>query len=353
MPLSHLRISALRCLAEVQLELHPQRNYFFGPNGAGKTSLLESVYLLGRGRSFRTRQIRRLVRRGSNGFAVYGEAEHRDRLRRLGVAFEDGRLQKRLDGNSAAGMVALAEVLPVHVIDPGIHQLIEGGPSERRRFLDWGVFHVEREYLEAWRRYRRVLGQRNAALKGAAPAELRAWTAALVEAGNMIHGFRQRYVESLSGAVTTAGQQLLGRAVLAEYRRGWPVDVPFEEALRETGAADQLSGSTHVGPHRADLEVTLETTRVRDEASRGQQKLVAAALVLGQVWTHTTVQQDRAVLLVDDPAAELDGPSLDRLLGALDAAPAQLLLTGLSATDLPPRPEYPVFHVERGEVRAV
>ena len=77
-------------------------------------------------------------------------------------------------------MAQLAELLPVHAIDPSMHALVEGGPSERRRFLDWGVFHVEPRYLDAWKRYRRVLSQRNAALKRAASgAELRPWSMAL------------------------------------------------------------------------------------------------------------------------------------------------------------------------------
>ena len=352
MPLTHLRIKALRCLIDVELDLHAQRNYLFGPNGAGKTSLLESVYLLGRGRSFRTRQIRKLVRHGMDGFAVYGEVEQQGRLRRLGVALEGGRLEKRIDGDSTVGMAALAEALPVHVIDPGAHLLIEGGPSERRRFLDWGVFHVEPEYLDGWRRYRRLLGQRNAALKNASVAELRTWSGALVTAGDRIHNLRLRYMERLAPAVENAGRQLLSPAVRVEYRAGWAADQTFEEALRVGEPGDRASGNTQVGPHRADLEITLDTSRVRDEASRGQQKMVAAALVLGQLQVNTETRNDRGMLLVDDPAAELDRPGLERLLAALESVPAQLLLTGLSPTQLAPRPEFPVFHVERGNVKS-
>src|SRR5690606_22264133 len=150
---------------EIEADLHPRRNYFFGPNGAGKTSLLESVYLLGRGRSFRTRDTRRLIRHGEARLVVYGEVVADDEAHRPGVAFERGRLEKRVDGAPAESMAALASILPAYVIDPSSHGLVEGGPSERRRFLDWGVFHVEQSYLPVWRRYRRVLSQRNAALK--------------------------------------------------------------------------------------------------------------------------------------------------------------------------------------------
>ena len=149
MPLTRVRIADLRCLGEVDLALNARRNFIYGPNGAGKTSLLEGIFVLGRGRSFRTRQIRRLVRHGSEGFAVFGEVLLPDGAsRRLGVAYRAGRLEKKVDGQPASGMAQLAELLPVHAIDPSVHALVEGGPSERRRFVDWGVFHVEPSYLE-------------------------------------------------------------------------------------------------------------------------------------------------------------------------------------------------------------
>src|SRR5262249_61747527 len=99
-------------------------------------------------------------------------------------AFADRRLERRVDGAPGSG-AAVAEILAVQAIGPDSHRLIEGGPSERRRFLDWGVFHVEHSYLEAWQKYRRVLGQRNAALQraGEAASEFRVWTDALAEAG--------------------------------------------------------------------------------------------------------------------------------------------------------------------------
>ena len=148
MALSRIRITALRCLAHVELALDVRRNFIFGPNGAGKTSILEGIFLLGRGRSFRTRQTSRLVRRGEDGFAVYGEVHTSAGQRRLGVSFTAGHLTKRIDGQDATGMAALAEILPIHSLDPSSHQLVEGAPSERRRFLDWGVFHVEHTYLD-------------------------------------------------------------------------------------------------------------------------------------------------------------------------------------------------------------
>ena len=154
-------------------------------------------------------------------------------------------------------------------------------------------------------------------------------------------------------AAAEIGTRLLGSAVRVDYRAGWADGVSFADALTDAEGADRAQGATRVGPHRADLEVMLEQRGVRDEASRGQQKLVAAALVLGQVRVHHETRGMPGVLLVDDPGAELDQAAQARLLETLDEIPAQLIITGLSAAQLPPQPGFPVFHVERGNVHAL
>lgn len=355
MPLRRIRITALRCLEEVELDLHPQRNYIFGPNGAGKTSLLEGIFLLGRGRSFRTRQIRRLVRRGSEGLAVFGTVVREDGVtQRLGVAYRSGHLEKKIDGNEAAGMAELARVLPVHALDPSMHALVEGGPSERRRFLDWGVFHVEQGYLESWKRYRRVLSHRNAALKsGCTDGELRPWSVALAEAGEAVDASRRRYLDLLTPSVADFGRRLLARPLTLRYRRGWTDEEGLEATLVSLTDRDRENGNTEAGPHRAELVLLLDDRRAQDEASRGQQKLTAAALVLAQVAVESALHPGRSVVVIDDPAAELDGQSVERLLGALDELKAQLVLTALAPEQLPESPDHPVFHVEHGRVHTL
>jgi DNA replication and repair protein RecF len=347
-------MTALRCLREAELTLHPRRNYIFGPNGAGKTSLLEGIFVLGRGRSFRTRQIRRLVRHGAESFAVFGEVELGGDIRRLGVAYRAGRLEKKVDGQPATGMAQLAELMPVHAIDPSMHALVEGGPSERRRFLDWGVFHVEPTYLGNWKHYRRVLSQRNAALKsGASAAELRPWSLALADAARAVDEGRSRYLARLTPQVSAFGERLLDRPLGLDYRRGWPGNQAYEETLAATEARDRQHGSTESGPHRAEIVLRLDERRIQDEASRGQQKLTAAALILAQVAVEGAEHPLRSVLVVDDPAAELDRESLQRLLDSMAHLPAQLIFTALTPAHLAPEADSPVFHVERGEVRTV
>jgi len=349
MPLERLRVDGLRVLTGVDCRLHPERNYFFGPNGAGKTSLLEACFLVGRGRSFRARQTRRLIQHGRSSLSVVVDYREGAHARRIGVEVGPEGLSYRIDGLKGRSVTEVARIFGVDVIDPSIHRLIEGGPSERRRFIDWGVFHVEHGYLDAWKRYRRILGQRNAALKARmSRAGLEPWTRALAETGEAVSAMRAAYVERLAQAAAETAERLLGRRLQVELRRGWSGSLA--EALREDLDRDVALGHTQAGPHRADLVVRLERHQAADEASRGQQKLIAAALVIAHVREANAAAGRSGVLLVDDPAAELDRGALGRLLKEVEALPAQLIITGLSPDLLPVDPRFPMFHVEQGRV---
>jgi DNA replication and repair protein RecF len=348
-------VDGLRCLSGQSLDLDDRCNYLWGPNGSGKTSCLEAIYLLGRGRSFRTRQTARLVRRGSDRMTVFGAThEAGGQPHHLGVEFTAGRLEIRLDGEPAPSQADMLRTLPVHVIDPRLHQLIEAGPGERRRYLDSGVFHVEQGFLADWRHYRRVLGQRNAALKARVPdRELVIWTEPMIAAGRRVHEARAAYVRELSGLAAGLGRALLGADIQIGYRPGWREDLSLAEALDESRPRDRASGFTQVGPHRADLQFDFESGGVREVASRGQQKLVAAALMLAQVGLFEKRTGRRSTLLLDDASAELDGSAQLRLHEALAGLTSQQILTGLSLESLQPKPGFPVFHVEQGKIRSM
>lgn len=352
MSLEHLRIDGVRCLRETELELDPKRNYLWGPNGAGKTSCLEAIFLLARGRSFRVRQTRRLVQHGRDRLSVFGRVRDKDGgQHRLGVEFVAGELSAKLDGEPVRSQAEMLWLFPVHVIDPRLHQLVEAGPSERRRYIDAGVFHVEHPFLGQWRHYRRVLGQRNAALKAAvSAAEVEAWTEPFLAAAAAVHEARSAYIERLAEIAAAQAADLVGHEVRLQYRPGWRQGIGLAEALAEHQAGDRAQGFTQVGPHRADLRLEFDSGGVRETASRGQQKLVAAALVIAQVALFEERTGRASTVLVDDASAELDEGSLERLKGALDGLRSQQILTGLSVEALRPDPGFPVFHVEQGRV---
>lgn len=351
MTLARLEVDEFRCLERVRLQLDPRYNLFVGPNASGKTSLLEAIFLLGRGRSFRTRRLDRLVRQGQEAFRIVGWVERGGRTTVLGVGGSRRSTEIRIGGAPAAGAGELAAHFPPQVIDPEIHKLLEEGPHRRRRFLDWGVFHVEQTFLDTWQRYHRALRQRNAALKpGGEQGSARAWEPEIVAAGTRLDQIRRDYLRILEPALSDLGRRLLGLPVSLAYHPGWAVGESLGEALERSADRDRRYGITHVGPHRADVTARVDGHVARERVSRGQQKLLAAALTLAQL----AVQEERALgsgaLLLDDPAAELDAENLGRLLGVVRELRVQLFVTALRPDLAGLGEPGALFHVEQGRV---
>ena len=357
MALRRVQVTDFRCLHRADLDLDTAFTLISGPNASGKTSLLEAIYVLGRGRSFRTRRLEPLIRSGAERMMVVGEAELPERRVTLGVEGSSEGLRARIGGERVASLAELAWVLPVQIIDPEIHRLIEEGPNRRRRFLDWGVFHVEHSFVDHWQRYQQALRQRNAALKAQqGRPTVTAWDPELVRHGELITEARRRYVEQLAPVAASVATRLLDLELALTYRPGGRPAPTFAAALEGGYARDQDLGATQVGPHRADLAIRLQGASVRDRVSRGQQKLLAAVLLLSQIKLFPRNSRAQPTLLLDDPAAELDSVHLRALLDEVRAQPLQLVVTTLQATEA----ELAVFgtpgrrfEIDGGEVRAV
>src|SRR5690242_11309359 len=161
MALSRLTLRDFRCFAALDLDLSPRANLVLGDNASGKTSLLEALFVLSRGRSFRTSKAENLDRHGTEGFLISATSVENAGSVPLGLARRGGILEARVGGAPAQNLAELTERLPVQLFDSTAHQLIEGGPRHRRQLLDWGTFHVEQGFLPVWRRYQRALKQRN------------------------------------------------------------------------------------------------------------------------------------------------------------------------------------------------
>ena len=330
MSICRVQVTDFRCLQSAALDLDARFTLISGANASGKTSLLEAIYVLGRGRSFRTRRLEHLIRRGSERFIVFGEVDAFHRRVSLGVEGSASGVRAKLGGAKANTLAELATLLPVQIIDPEIHHLIDEGPSRRRRFLDWGVFHVEPRFVNDWQRFQQVLRQRNAALKSRQPrAVTAAWDGDLVRYGESMSAARCRYVDLLTAPAVGIVRNLLNMELSIRYRPGWDANLGLLEALQQSWNLDQESGATQVGPHRAELSIRLDGAAVKDRISRGQQKLLAAALLMAQIKLFPADSPVRPSLLLDDPAAELDNERLTALIGEVTSQTTQLIVTTL------------------------
>lgn len=358
MKISRLKVSNLRNLEQIDLHPHDRLNIFYGVNGAGKTSILEAITVLSRGRSFRSNRAAELIGDAGGSLQVFAEFSVQSSdgttgsaLFRQGIERSASGWKARLNGEDVDNLGDLATTLPVVVLEPNSHLLVSGSPDTRRRFLDWGVFHVEPEYLVAWRRYARALKQRNTALRRGQEGVIASLEAIMAPEGEAITERRARYVTALSACLASLMPTLNEAfgALELKLSPGW-AGGDLAAALESSRARDLERGATQNGPHRADLEIRLKKRLIRGELSRGEQKLLATAMVLAQA----QIQCDTGrvpVLLLDDLASEFDQRHLASVMQCADELGAQTWVTGVDPvpSDLPQQR----FHVEHGKAQKV
>jgi DNA replication and repair protein RecF len=351
--LHRVRIQNFRRLGEVTAELGPGLNWVWGDNAAGKSSFLEALLLLGRGRNHRGSPADAV---GAAGAAWRVEATVRSWAEagvfaQLLITAGHGRSERRLDGR-AVNQLTLAQTLPVVLLEPESHGLVGEGPTQRRRYIDWGVFHVEHPYASLYLRWQRLLKQRNAALRrAAAVAEVMAWDEELGVTGEAIDGARRRHLQQLQPLLLEQLQVLVGDGPWTlEWRPGWNEPLGLAAALQGALETDRLRRLTSVGPQRAEFSIRRDAQEARRRVSRGEEKLLAAALLLAQRQLLQKARSVSAILLVDDFASELGDAAQARLLQALQAQPGQCVLTDLRPPAAAAAPPW-VFHVEHGRVR--
>ena len=355
MRIERLRTSGLRCLSDTDLTLSPAINLFVGNNGAGKTSVLEAAFLLSHAGSFRSGSKDALLQRDARRLSVFAELVHQDeRTVRIGLGRESARWEAKVDGENVA-IGQLVRQCAVVCFEPGSHALIAGAADERRRYLDWGVFHVEHDFLGQWRRYQRALKQRNSLLRSGNSVSddlFDPWEVELAHTANRIDEFRRRYLDLLRPALEASLAGLLpelGEPHL-RYRRGWSDEQDLCRLLQSNRSRDIARGHTTAGPHRADWSVAFERAPLREHLSRGQEKLTAMACVLAQAQLYAACCNEWPVVCLDDLASELDQSHQAAVVAQLVAVGAQVLITGTETPEVLRATAPVVFHVEQGQV---
>jgi DNA replication and repair protein RecF len=358
--LARLYIQGLRNITEADLQPGPYINLLFGENGSGKTSVLEALYMLGTGRSFRSHLQRPVIQEGQPLCSVYGELEAG-----LSLGIQRGRqgIQSlKIGGTQADSAAQLSLALPLLLINSDTFAILEGSPSERRRFIDWGVFHVKHEFLWHWKTAQQALKQRNQLLRQeAATAELAPWTQALAHHAQAMHLLRADYLQEFEQYLWPLLSELLGEELAGrfsiEYLPGWSLERSLEEQLHQALPRDRQSGHTTLGPHRAELRLRSGGQDAAAVLSRGQMKLLICALRLAQVSQLKQLTGTTCVLLIDDLPAELDGANRGRVCTQVERLAVQTFITCIEPEALSEQfqneemnKKQQMFHVKHGKI---
>lgn len=338
MRLEYLSVQSFRNFERLSFTPDSRVNLIYGENGSGKTSLLEALHYLAYGRSFRTSQLNRLIAADAASFQLVAKVLDGQQGFTLGVERTRGGDQRiRMAGEDVSSFAEVATLLPLQFIDTDSHRSFASGPKYRRKFLDWGLFHVKLEFLPVWRQYQRLLKQRNAALKVTpSQAALKVWDERLIEQGERLDRLRQAFVGEFSTVFYALWQEMMpdvGELVI-KYHSGWGEGLGFAEALANAWQRDQLHGCTHAGPHRGDLKIRVAGVPVWDRLSQGQQKVMCYALRLAQGVLLNTQADKQCIYLVDDLPAELDAERRHQVANKLLEQGGQVFITGVSCQDL-------------------
>ena len=397
--IERLQISHLRNLTQVNLH-SAACNVIIGANGSGKTSLLEAIFLLSRGKSFRHHQPKRYIQHHQNAATVYAKINDNSTLAIQKQA--DATTVLRLNQTTVYNQSILTEQLPTLLIDPSTMDMLEQGSASRRQLLDWLVFHMKQGFHPQWVAYQRLLKQRNSLLKKTRHltqvqlAELKSWDKGLSNHAALIHHYREHIFAEWQPYFADSIAQLLpayAEQLSLSYNAGYDTSIALDVQLNERLEQDLQLGYTRIGNHRADIhvhwrssdsaqtnsehannaletDVTIPLAILKEQAanvlSRGEKKLLITALRLSQLplLLHNEKGSEVAnndfkyrvtpVVLLDDITAELDDRAIKILLSTLSQLPCQVFMTSLTEDIVPlvqglwsdPK----MFHVKQGQV---
>ena len=314
--------------------------------------MLEAIHLLALGKSFRSRTLKSAVQFDKQQLQVIAKTSKNIPV---GMQFSHSNgLQIRLNSTPLKRLSDLAMQLPLQFIPENCHQFFEQGPKYRRQLLDWGLFHVEPSFNFHWQSYRKVLKQRNSALRQhKKKEEIQLWDTHLVLHGEAITALRKVQLTRL----LTEFKQIFSRlcptykkAVYEiKYRTGWLKGDTLAASLSKAIERDQQLTYTRSGSHAADWSFRINDVDPADVFSRGQQKLFYLALCMAQAKITEHTSREKSILLLDDISSELDAAHQQNVLNELAQLPVQSFIT---ATDLwlENNDNVCVFHVEHGLV---
>ena len=349
-----------RNLAGDSLNFHPSHNFIIGDNGSGKSSLLEAIFYLAHGKSYRTSKSLNIVTHDKKDFIVSIKDSHD---KQLGISrnFTNSITTIKIDGEQKKRLSELAKNIAVQIITPESFKLFFGGPKERRRFIDLGLFHVKHEFSHQWREFSHVLKQRNACLRASnAETMVDYWTDVFCQHSDLVDQSRTEYVSALIAELNVWLKILLpdlSNEINVQFLHGWHLHKSLPDVLKANRARELQQGFSLYGAHKFDVKLLVNKTPIDMMLSRGQQKLFLLALTFAQAKLIEQVNRVKPILLIDDVGAELDLSSRTRLAQAIKQLNCQVVITAIDEQVLlpliPDNNNYKMFHVKHGKVLAM
>lgn len=294
-----IRLTNFRNFKKKVFEFSDTTTIILGPNGAGKTNILESLFLLSTGKSFKARVEEEMINYDEEFSKIEGRIND---LKLDAILTKNSTRKKLLVNGISRRLVDFAGNFKVVLFGPWDMDLVTESPSVRRRFLDTVLSQVDREYRRAISSYEKGLRQRNRILlrireEGASRSQLLFWDKLLIKNGDYVSQKRQEFIEYINSR-----QQINDHHFSIEYDRSAISESRLEQYKDEEVAA----ATTLVGPHRDDIIFYMDKRNMASFASRGEQRMSVLWVKLAELGFIEEKTNERPTLLLDDIFSELD-----------------------------------------------
>jgi len=346
-----LALTNLRCHEDIKWRCESGLNLLSGNNGSGKTTMLEAIYMMAHGRSFRQARDPDLVRWGQPGFHVSGVWKRYGPLH-VDVKGKKGKSEVLLQGKKISRRKELTESLPVVADAPQAGKLVDGVPGERRRWLDSVIHASDPATFRCYQNYLRALMQRSRLIRRTRNAsELEGWEYQIVQSGLQVIQARRKTIDMLNQSLATE-TELMETTLHLEMKTTAPEsEQAWIERLANKRDEDAKLGRLQVGPHCDRLKILFGGREIRSVGSRGQQKLAAMALRLAECAVRLEGRHLAPLLLLDDCLEALDSERQIRLVKRLCSYQGQILMTIPSGIEIPKDLDIHQWHLSECAVK--
>ena len=333
MIIKNLDIHNFRIFPQKNFFFHKHLNFIYGDNGSGKTSILEAIYFILVGRSFRTVSFKNIIQENITSFKLHSVFIKNNNENNIScMRSKDGQSILKWNGLRQNRHAYITQNFPVQLFSPETLQSLTRGARERCKLIDWGVFYNCKDFLPSWYKAKRLIKNRNIALRNKYPKSyVDILNKELSDISLVIDDQRKQYFDALIPEIQTIlsdfNQNLSNIDYL--YYKGWPTDKDLLELLDRNYSSDLKFGITSYGPHRADYIFKIKGLPIQDILSRGQQKILVCAVKIAQKILLFKNSNDHCLCLVDDLYSELDQHSLKTLFDNLSKSKSQIILTAL------------------------
>ena len=360
---SEIELNDFRNYIHQKIDFHRKVNIIIGENAQGKTNILEGLYIMSLGKSFRTPKDSEMIRFGSDLARVKTLSVKDDNELSVEVAIVKNKKSIKVDGVKIKKTSELLENIYIVIFSPDDLKIVKDEPEKRRKFIDRELCQLKPVYYENLSRYKKALNQRNFLLKEDRPSHdlLDIWDMELASYGSKIIIERDRFCRKLNEISRDIHNDLTyGREILNVSYESYielkqedlqsQINV-FLDTLKNSREKDIYRRTTTKGPHRDDLKIEIDDIDVRSFGSQGQQRSAALSLKLAEIKLIKEETGEDPVLLLDDVLSELDRVRQRQLLTSFGEI--QIFITTTELTDelREQLPDHQVFVVEKGSVK--